>query len=158
MPEMQLRAIDPATDMELLFEMHRDPVANQMAAFTAEDPEDRAAFDAHWQRILNNDRVINRAILLDGELVGSIAKFEMFDQTNVAYGVRRALWGQGIASRALALFLSELDERPLYGRCAADNLGSIRVLEKCGFLEVDRKRGYAEARGQEIEEIVFRLD
>jgi RimJ/RimL family protein N-acetyltransferase len=129
-----------------------------MAAFTAKDPEDRAAFDAHWQRILSNEATINRVILLDGELAGSIAKFEMFEQTNVAYGVRRALWGCGIASQALALFLDEVSERPLYGRCAADNLGSVRVLEKCGFVEVDRDRGYAEARGAEIEEIVLRLD
>jgi RimJ/RimL family protein N-acetyltransferase len=158
MATISLRDIDPATDMELLFEMHRDPVANQMAAFTAKDPEDRAAFDAHWERILANAATINRAILFGGELAGSIAKFEMFDQPNVAYGVRRALWGRGIASQALALLLDEVSERPLYGRCAADNLGSIRVLEKCGFVEVARERGYAEARGEEIEEIVLRLD
>lgn len=158
MAEVSLRDINPATDMELLFEMHRDPVANQMAAFTAKDPDDRAAFDAHWQRILSNEATINRAILWDGELAGSIAKFEMFEQPNVAYGVRRAMWGRGIASQALAMFLDEVGERPLYGRCAADNLGSIHVLEKCGFVEAARERGYAEARGEEIEEIVFQLD
>lgn len=158
MPDVSLRPINPATDMELLFEMHRDPVADQMAAFTAKDPDDRAAFDAHWERILSDENVINRAILCDGELAGSIANFEMFGQTNVAYGVHRALWGNGIASQALALFLDELDERPLYGRCAANNLGSLRVLQKCGFKEIGRERGYAEARGEEIEEIVLRLD
>ena len=158
MAAVSLRDINPAKDMDMLFEMHRDPVANQIAAFTAADPNDRAAFDAHWQRILSNAATINRAILLHGELAGSIAKFEMFEQPNVAYGVRRALWGRGIASQALTLFLDEVSERPLYGRCAADNLGSIRVLEKCGFAEVAREHGYAEARGEEIEEIVLRLD
>ena len=48
--------------------------------------------------------------------------------------------------------------RPLYGRAAADNLGSLRVLEKCGFVRVGSERGFASARGEEIEEVILRLD
>jgi RimJ/RimL family protein N-acetyltransferase len=40
---------------------------------------------------------------------------------------------------------------------AADNAGSIRVLEKCGFTLVGKDRGYAHARGEEIDEWVMRL-
>ena len=129
-----------------------------MAAFVAEDPGDRAAFDAHWERILDNPAVVKRAILYGGELAGSIMKFEMFEQANVAYGVRREFWGRGIASQALALFLEEVEERPRDGRAAADNAGSIRVLEKCGFALEGREQAFANGRGEEIEEVIYRLD
>ncbi|MGY3201486.1 GNAT family N-acetyltransferase [Streptomyces sp. TE5632] len=43
-------------------------------------------------------------------------------------------------------------------RAAADNTGSVRVLEKCGFEVVGEDRGFANARGAEIDELVLRLD
>ena len=47
--------------------------------------------------------------------------------------------------------------RPLYGRAAKSNLGSIRVLEKCGFELVREERGFANAHGEEVDELVFLL-
>jgi RimJ/RimL family protein N-acetyltransferase len=35
---------------------------------------------------------------------------------------------------------------------------SQRVLEKCGFRRVGEGRGFANARGEEIDEVLFRLD
>jgi len=46
---------------------------------------------------------------------------------------------------------------PLYARVVNDNLGSIRVLEKCGFTPCGRDKGYASTRGKEVEETVFLL-
>jgi RimJ/RimL family protein N-acetyltransferase len=51
----------------------------------------------------------------------------------VGYWVGREFWGRGIATRALAAFLDEVSERPIYAGVADTNLASIRVLEKCGF-------------------------
>jgi RimJ/RimL family protein N-acetyltransferase len=39
---------------------------------------------------------------------------------------------------------------------AKDNLASRRVLEKCGFTVCGEGRGYANARGMEIEEFILR--
>ena len=36
--------------------------------------------------------------------------------------------------------------------------GSRRVLEKCGFTVIAEVRGFANARGEEIDELVLRLD
>jgi hypothetical protein len=47
--------------------------------------------------------------------------------------------------------------RPLYARVAFDNVGSRRVLEKCGFRVIASERAYADARSGEIEEFVRRL-
>ena len=46
---------------------------------------------------------------------------------------------------------------PIYARVAKDNLGSRRVLEKCGFAIIDESGGFANARGQEIEEFLLEL-
>jgi RimJ/RimL family protein N-acetyltransferase len=62
-----------------------------------------------------------------------------------------------VATKALAAFVGGLTARPLYARAAADNEASIRVLEKCGFVLIGRDRGFANARGAEIEEVVFEL-
>jgi len=47
--------------------------------------------------------------------------------------------------------------RPLYARAAKDNTTSIRILNKCGFKLIGHERGFANARGIEIEEVVLEL-
>jgi hypothetical protein len=39
-----------------------------------------------------------------------------------------------------------------------DNIGSLRVLEKCGFTRIGQGSGFSEARGEEVEEFLLRLD
>ena len=56
------------------------------------------------------------------------------------------------------MFLEFVTVRPLYARAAKDNIGSRRVLEKCGFVICGEDKGFAHARGAEIEEYVLRLD
>jgi RimJ/RimL family protein N-acetyltransferase len=41
---------------------------------------------------------------------------------------------------------------------ATSNLGSIRVLEKCGFYNVELRREFDEALGRDVEESLMRLD
>ena len=129
-----------------------------MAAFVAKNPSDRAAFDAHWAKILADPTLIKRAILCDGKLAGNLGKFEMFGLPQVTYWIGREFWGQGIATAALKTFLASYPDRPIYACVAFDNTGSQRVLEKCGFVRQEADRGYANARGCEIEEYIFRLD
>lgn len=157
MPNIVLRDVI-ASDLDVFFEHERDPQAYQMAAFTAKDPEDRAAFDRHWQKIMADEQVFIQTILLDGEVAGSVATFVAFGEREITYWIGREHWGQGVASRALGLFLERVSERPLFARAAKDNQRSIRVLEKNGFRQVGEERGFANARGKEIAEVVFRLD
>lgn len=145
-------------DAEPLFEWMRDPVSVRMAAFTTEDPDDRAAFDGWLARVRANPTVIQKMIWVDGALVGSISTFEMEGEREVSYWLDRAVWGRGIASLALAAML-ELDaERPLSARAATANAASAAVLERAGFVEVGRDVGFANGVGAEVEEIIFRLD
>lgn len=144
-------------DLPTFFEFERDPEANWMAAFTADDPDDRAAFMAHWARILADGMITKRTIIFDGQVAGSIACFLRAGTPEVSYWLGKAFWGQGVATRALALLLRQVTRRPIYARVAKDNAGSLRVLRKCGFALYGEDRGYANARQAEIEEYILRL-
>ncbi|HYO87881.1 MAG TPA: GNAT family N-acetyltransferase [Candidatus Limnocylindrales bacterium] len=154
--EVRLRDTVDA-DLPVFFAQHQDEGALQMAAFTPPDPTDETALIAHWQKLIRDPAVVLNTILADDRIAGSLVFFEMFDQQQVGYFLGREFWGRGVATRALTLFLSLIPVRPLYARTAFDNLGSQRVLAKCGFVEIGRDTSYANARGAEIEEIIFRL-
>jgi RimJ/RimL family protein N-acetyltransferase len=145
-------------DLDALFDQMRDPESVAMAAFTAEDPADRQAFDAHMARVRNSPGITHRAITCDGQLVGSIASFVSGDETEVTYWIDRSAWGRGIASRALELLLELVPVRPLHARAASDNVASLRVLRKAGFAIIGTETSYANARKREIEETILRLE
>jgi len=154
--EIALREVHDS-DLPVFFRLMNDPVALRMAAFTPEDPADRAGFDAHWARTRTSPGVDVRTVLADGDVVGSAAVYGEAGEREVTYWIDRAHWGRGIATAALRILLEQIPERPLYARAAADNAGSRRVLEKCGFAQTARARGFAHARGEEIDEVVLVL-
>ena len=122
------------SDLDAFFEHQREPEANEMAIFPARD---REAFDAHWRRILADDSTIQKTIVDDGEVAGNIGSWVQDGRQLVGYWVGKEFWGKGLATRALGEFVAEIPNRPLYAWVAATNVGSIRVLEKCGFVLVD---------------------
>jgi len=145
-------------DLSLFFEFQLDPGANYVAAFIARDPTDREAFTAHWNKIMAEPTNIIRTIVFDGQVVGSVSSYEVSGKPEVTYWIGRAHWGKGIATRALTAFLAQVNTtRPIYARVARDNLGSRRVLEKCGFQVIGEDRGFAKARGEVIEELLLEL-
>lgn len=154
---VELREVEDG-DLPVLFRHQLDPEANRMAAFTREDPSDREAFDAHWVRIRNDPAITIRTVLAGGRVAGSVASFVNDGKLEVTYWLGREFWGRGIATRALARFLEIQESRPLHAAVARDNLGSRRVLEKCGFTVCGEQRGFANARGKEIEELILRLE
>ena len=145
-------------DLEIFFTHQQDSDANHMAAFTAEDPTDHAAFLDKWSKLLQNDTIIKRTILVEGKPAGHIVKFVQIDEPAISYWIGREFWGRGVATRALALFLDLVRERPLYALAAKDNIASIRVLQKNGFRIIGEGKGYAHARGADVEEYILKLD
>lgn len=144
-------------DLDVLFEHWVDPESNLMAAFTAEDPIDREAFDVRWAKLRGNEANTTKTIEVDGAVVGTIASWTQDGNREVTYWIGREHWGKGIATRALTAFLELETARPLYGVAAADNAGSLRVLEKCGFERIGKATSFANARGEEIEELILIL-
>ncbi|ALC23943.1 GNAT family N-acetyltransferase [Streptomyces pristinaespiralis] len=153
--DVVLREVEDS-DLPVFFRHMSDPESNRMAAFTSEDPTDRAAFDAHWSRIRASDAVI-RTVLADGEVVGHTAVYGPPEEREVTYVIDRAHWGRGIATLALRALLEAVPARPLHARAAADNAASLRVLLKCGFAVTGHDRGFANARGEDTDEVVLTL-
>jgi RimJ/RimL family protein N-acetyltransferase len=151
---VQLRDVS-RDDLPTFFEQQLDPEANYMAAFTAKDPTDREAFMAHWDKIMCDDSIPMRTILFEGQIAGYVSHHSWFGEPEVTYWIDKKQWGKGIATRALQLFLEEQAIRPLYGRVVKDNVASRRVLEKCGFVLAGQDKGFAQARGQEVEELIL---
>ena len=135
-----------------------------MAALTAKDPNDRAAYMAKWTRLLADPTIVMQTILLDGVIVGSIASFMptwgVPDRREVTYWIAREQWGKGIATAALRFFLRDPrnQSRPIHASAAKDNIASMRVLENCGFRMTGTDKSFANARGEEIEEAFFILE
>ena len=125
-----------------------------MAAFPARD---RERFDAHWAKICRDDTVVVRTILADGVVAGAISSWPDGGRQLVGYGIGREHWGRGVATRALIQLLTEVPTRPVYAHVAAHNIGSIRVLQKCGFHRDHAQEAQAPAPVDGIEEFILVL-
>ncbi|HEY6916613.1 MAG TPA: GNAT family N-acetyltransferase [Allosphingosinicella sp.] len=130
-----LRMVRPQ-DLHAFFEHQRDPVATQLAAFPSRD---REAFEAHWAKILADPGLWVRTVEIEAHVAGYVCAFPREGRWEIAYWLDRACWGQGIAGRAVAEFLTLFPERPVFATVAEHNKPSIRVLEKTGFRFVEQR-------------------
>jgi len=146
------------SDFEVFYQNQADKEANFMAAFTSKNPYDKDAYIKKWTRLMTVDSVHMESILLDDTVVGCVVKFVMGEDSDLTYAIDKKHWGKGITSEAVKLFLEIEPTRPLYGRVANDNYGSQKILEKTGFLKIGTNTDFANARGIEIKEYIYRLD
>jgi RimJ/RimL family protein N-acetyltransferase len=122
-----------ADDIPIFFAFEHDPGASAMAGVPARSWDAHAN---HWARIMDDDTILLRTILVGGVVAGNVVSFSESFPREVGYWLGRGYWNQGIATRALAAFLTIERTRPLHGCVAAHNVASRRVLEKCGFTVV----------------------
>ncbi|NUR74201.1 MAG: GNAT family N-acetyltransferase [Hamadaea sp.] len=84
-----------------------------------------------------------RAIVLDGEVVGSIGLTIEGSEGELGYVVHPDHWGRGVATQAAMLMVrqgfAELGLTRIYATVSTENPASVRVLEKAGFRQVDAK-------------------
>ena len=134
MPIVTLRDVTES-DLPIFYAQQLNPDATRMAAFPARDQE---AFMQHWiTNVLANSTGRVRTIVADGQVVGNIVSYVSPEVgREVGYWLGSDYWGKGIATQALRQFLQIDTVRPLYAHVAKHNLGSRRVLEKCGFVVV----------------------
>lgn len=145
-----LRDVRPS-DVAVFYDNQADPASAQMAGVPIRD---RAAFEAHWART-GQDPANVRCTVVDGdEVVGDVVSFVMDGHRQIGYRIGRAYWNRGIASRAVQLFVTEVElRRPLFAHVLETNVGSLRVLEKAGFVEVGRQL----VDGDPVPEVLLRL-
>ena len=143
------------TDLPIFYEQQLDLEATEMAGFPSRT---RDAFMTHWAKIMADESVQLRTILFNGGIAGNIVCFDQLGEREVGYWLGKEYWGKGIATRALEEFLKIIETRPLYAHVAKHNIGSRRVLEKCGFTMAGEDRFFSEFFGKNIDEFVLTLD
>ena len=138
---VQLRPV-VEDDLPLFFAHQEDEQAATMAGVSSR-PRDR--FMAHWHKILAAPENVTRTVTVDGEVAGNIVSFPMDGERKVGYWIDRRWWGKGVATAAVRLFTADVERRPLHAHVVKHNIGSRRVLERCGFVLV----------GENDEECIF---
>ena len=147
--DISLREVTDA-DVEIFYEYQRDPIAVVMAAVPSRVKE---AHLQHWASLQADETNITRTILFGDNVAGSIGSWLQDKKRFIGYWIGREHWGKGVATRALTHFVDLLGERPLFAHVARHNVGSIRVLEKCGF------EAQSEETGKDgVVELLMRLD
>jgi RimJ/RimL family protein N-acetyltransferase len=139
-------------DLTILFEYQREPEANRMAAFP---PRELGAFMHHWRtNILGGATTTKKAILVGGEVAGSVVSWDAEGKRLLGYWIGQRYWGRGVASAAVPEFVNVHEAtRPLHAHVALANVRSIRVLEKCGF----RPTGVVLVGADGVEDALMRL-
>ena len=105
----------------------------------------------------------NQAIVVDEQCIGGIGVsfFEAEQRYNaeLGYWIGETYWGKGIVSEAINQFTQDVfahfDVRRLFSLVAPENIGSIKVLEKCGFVREGVLRQAMFLRGVFYDEIIY---
>lgn len=145
-------------DLPRLFEIQLDEEARHLAAFVTEETRDREAYLAKHRKFLADPEITNRGVEVDGNLVGSVAVFPIEGDIGLTYWIRRDLWGRGVATAAVAEMLKEVAVRPIHARVVEDNTGSVRVLERNGFVRIGSEDSFANGRQATVTSLVYTLD
>jgi RimJ/RimL family protein N-acetyltransferase len=142
-----------ASDLPILFKQQADTESSVMAAVPSRD---RKAFDEHWAKIMMDEDITLRTIVVEGRVAGYLVSFLLLEKRQVGYWLGKEYWGKGIATQALTKFLKIVKTRPLWAHVATHNVASRRVLEKCGF-KVVVEGNNVNIADEEVEEFVLRL-
>ena len=142
-------------DLPTLYLQQLDPEACAMTAFPPREYED---FRAHWDKIRSVDSNFTNTILMNEQVAGNIESWETDGEREVGYWIGKEFWGLGIATSALSELLNILPIRPLFAHVAKSNVGSRKVLEKCGFAVSREEKMALQIGGEEIETCIFILE
>jgi RimJ/RimL family protein N-acetyltransferase len=146
--DVTLRPVEDA-DLAAFFAFQADPASVQMAGVPARDAE---AFDAHWARLRSDPEIVLRTIEAGGEVAGNVGCWPREGEQHLGYWLGQHFWGRGVASRAVEAFLGSVHTaRPLVARVLPTNTGSLRVLDKCGFVVTGTVM-------EDVEVVTLRLD
>ncbi len=156
---MSAIALRPVTDADLplIFDQMRDPAAVRMAAFTSDDPSDRAAFDARMARLRRTPDVTMRVVTDDGVPVGTAGAFVVEGDTEVTFWIDRGALGPGRGEPRAGAAAGRGDHPAGVRPRGVRQRGVAAGAGEGGFRGGGTERSYAPARGAEIEETVLRL-
>ncbi|OIP77840.1 MAG: GNAT family N-acetyltransferase [Oscillatoriales cyanobacterium CG2_30_44_21] len=141
-PRLTLRKLAIA-DAEEIFAYARDP---QLTTYTLWEPH--RSIDDTYDYLNNNVFELYRSgqgmdwgIILkeNGKLIGTCGLYAkpIHQRAELGYALSRDYWGQGLMTEAvkaaIAFGFHVMRSQRIQGCCAAENIGSARVLEKSGM-------------------------
>ncbi|MEU7961008.1 GNAT family N-acetyltransferase [Micromonospora humida] len=142
-PRLTLRPVGDG-DVDRILEYRNLPEVTYWLLRTEVEP---AAFRAAWRRAADDPDDHSRAVVLDGLVIGTVS-LDVLDgmgqpgmptrtEAQLGYIFDPAHGGRGYATEAVAAMVAyaftRLGVRRITAGCFADNLASVRVLEKVGM-------------------------
>ncbi len=126
-------------------------------------PYTRHAAQVFLKHVLTSVPVTSFAIDIDGEAVGGIGFVPGTDverySAEVGYWLSERCWGRGVTTEALELVTRHAFDRHnllrLFALPFADNVGSIRVLEKAGYVREGLLRASSVKYGQPRDQFIY---
>ena len=97
----------------------------------------------------------------EGKNIGYVQLCKLDEGTwEIGYHIAKNFTGKGYATEAVKAFLSamakKLNIKEVYGICLAENLASVRVLEKCGFTQIYHGPGNYQGREVQIIKTIWK--
>jgi [ribosomal protein S5]-alanine N-acetyltransferase len=165
-PEVRLRPAS-SRDAELLRQWRAEPSVRRYQPL-GDLPTSQLRSDVAAQRIgelyRGNGDKFKWIVQIDGKPAGWITLLVgnwEHGLGEVGYALTSSYQGQGLMTEALALLLDDLFANTrlmrIEARCALENLGSQRVLEKNGFYREGTLRSYFNLRGTRIDNYLYSL-
>jgi ribosomal-protein-alanine N-acetyltransferase len=126
-------------------------------------PYTRANANAFLKAATTTPEQSNLAIDVDGAAIGAIGYVPGIDverfSAEIGYWLGESYWGRGIATEALTLVTAHvfdtLNMLRLFALPFADNAGSIRVLEKAGYMREAVLRASSVKYGQPRDQLLY---
>ena len=96
-----------------------------------------------------------------GKNIGYVQLCQIDDGAwEIGYHIAKQFTGQGYATEAVKAFLpamaQKLNIKEVYGICLAENLASVRVLEKCGFTKIYQGFGNYQGKKAQIIKAIWK--
>ncbi len=109
-----------------------------------------------------NGPLVYPVLLLDGTNIGYVQAVPMDDKKwEIGYHIGKAYTGNGYATEAVKAFLpvimQKLDITQMLGICVAENISSLKVLEKAGFEKEFEGMGSYQGQEREICKFVYHI-
>ena len=124
--------------------------------------EARAAIEFLMSRYESADGPFVYPVLTnEGQNIGYVQLCQLDDGTwEIGYHIAKNFTGKGYATEAVKAFLptmaKKLNIKEVYGICLAENLASVRVLEKCGFTQIYQGTGNYQGREVQIIKTIWK--
>jgi len=131
-------------DAEAFLEYYSDPeVSKYVVSFIPQTLEEARKEISYWIDVFNYNDGLYFAIARksDNKMIGSVGVSGVnrnHNRIEASYDLAKEYWGQGIMTKALSEVLKYVFKELKFNRIEAfampNNIGSHRVLEKCGFV------------------------